>query len=373
MAAVVIALAVWLAPRASAAAPSQPGQPDETVTLYTIGAGSYLFSLYGHSVLCVGDRCFDYGIATHTDPLALVWHALRGVPDFVPVRVRRDVVLAAFSDEDRVIDAQDIPLDDAARQKLLARLEREVSARVGYSYSPWFDNCTTHLRDALDEASDGRLARVASLEPAHTFRQLSEAGFSGRPLPLLGIALAVGGGERVGTPFERMFLPSGLSAGVASAFGAAPQRLHDRTAVALPTSVHAGRTLLLFIAVVLALGTFALARRGPRARMASVTIACSVLACAGLLVWALALVARYPEVSANWNLLVVVPFDLALPWLSPARARSYVIARLGVVALVAVLSLVGVIAQPLIVTALFAALPLAAVLRASNARTATAA
>lgn len=339
---------------------AQASEPE--ITLYTIGPGSYLFSLYGHSVLCVADDCFDYGLPIHSDPLKLVWHGLRGVPDFAPVRVERARVLAAFGREERSIEAQALPLDRRAIAGLRARLERDVSTRAAYAYNPWFGNCTTHLRDIVDDASAGKLRGVAELDPARTFRDLSEAGFSGQVLPLLGITLAVGQGDRVGTPFERMFLPAGLRDGVTKAFGVAPTRVHAQRGNVLRTSVHAGRALLVFIGLALTL-LVVLTRSRPRALRGSEIVAAVTLGLLGIVVWGFAILSSYPEVSRNWNLALLVPTDALLPLLSsasPARARRYIHVRLIVVVTLAVLSALGVIAQPLVVPALTCALPLLA-------------
>ncbi len=334
------------------------------VTLYTIGPGSYLFSLYGHSVLCVADDCYDYGLPIHSDPLKLVWHGLRGVPDFAPVRIDRARVLAAFGREERSIEAQALPLDARAVAGLRSRLERDVAVRSAsaYAYNPWFGNCTTHLRDIVDDASAGRLRGVVELDPARTFRELSEAGFSGRVLPLLGMTLAVGQGDRVGTPFERMFLPAGLRDGVTKAFGVPPTRVHAQRGNLLETSVHAGRALLVFIGLALTL-MVVLARKRPRIARGSEIVAALTLALLGVVVWGFAILTSYPEVSRNWNLAILLPTDALLPLLSsasPARARLYIHVRLAVVVALALLSAVGVIAQPLVVPALTCALPLLA-------------
>jgi hypothetical protein len=325
------------------------------IRLYTIGPGSDLFSLYGHSVLCAGETCFDYGIPIQTDPLKLVWHGLRGVPDFAPVRVERARVLAAFGRQERRIEVEELPLDDGAERRLVDRLERETARRDAYAYNPWFANCTTHLRDAIDEASGGRLRAVAELGAPATFRELSEAGFSGRALPLLGITLAVGRGDRPVTPFERMFLPAGLCDGTAHAFGVAPLLVRDRRGVVLHTSVHAGRALLFFVATALA-AAVALARRRPALARIAGTLAAIALGLLGAIVWSFSLLSFMPEVSRNANLLVLLPSDALVSLLSAGRRAKYLHVRITIVVVLWTLSAIGVLAQPLGATSLAALL-----------------
>lgn len=359
LSALVLALFVLVPARAHA---------DDHVRLYTVGPGSYLFSLFGHSVVCVGDRCFDYGVPTETDALKLVWHALRGAPDFVPMEVTRAEVEAAFGGEGRKIEVQDIPFDAAHRASLLARLEGEVRSRAAYAYNPWYDNCTTHPRDLIDQAADGALRRVASVGTPRSFRAISELGFSGRIVPLAAMAIGVGGGNALATAYERMGVPDVLRDGVAQALGAPPVLLRERQSVELPTSPHAGRVALVVLGAAFAFAVFRTRARPPTVRRAVVLAVLAPEIVLGLVVVALALVSRFPEVSRNWNLLVLVPLDAALPWLSPTRARSYLFARLGILAILALASAASIIAQPLVATSLFVALPLAALLRTTAAR-----
>ena len=349
-----LALSLFAPGRASA---------DERVRLYTIGPGSYLFSLFGHSVVCVGDRCFDYGVPTHADAVGLVWHALRGTPDFAPIEVTRKEVEDAFAGEGRKVEVQEIPFDDAHRASLLTRLTDEVRTRAAYAYNPWYDNCTTHPRDLLDEAAGGALKRIAAVGTPRSFRAISELGFSGRILPLAAMAIGVGGGNAIATAYERMGVPDVLRDGVTQALGAPPVLLRERQSVELPTSPHAGRVAMLVLGVAFAFAIFRTRARPLPARRGVLQAITALFALLGVVIVALALSARFPEVSRNWNLLVFLPFDAALPWLSETRARAYLLARLGILVALALLSAASIVAQPLVVTSLFVAIPLAVLYR----------
>ncbi|RYZ64558.1 MAG: hypothetical protein EOP08_08740 [Proteobacteria bacterium] len=89
-----------------------------------------------------------------------------------------------------------------------------------------------------------------------------------------------------------------------------------------------------------------------------------------LLLDLLALVSVWPEFSHNWVLLLLWPTDLALPWLRERALLGYVKARIAVAAVLAAAELVGLVHQPILPVALFAALPMLGMLLAHRVRSA---
>ena len=84
-----------------------------------MGPGNVIFSKFGHSALCVTNEdhpkglCYDFGVTDAPDPAALVWGTLRGQKQFVAVAVDLDVLVKAFSEQERDIFKQTLPLDEA--------------------------------------------------------------------------------------------------------------------------------------------------------------------------------------------------------------------------------------------------------------------
>jgi hypothetical protein len=338
--------------------------------LVTVGPGSDDLELYGHSALCVvpdgatDARCYDFGVANgDPDAEALVWDTMRGRPRFVPVAVARSLLVSTFEDAERALWVQELPLDDRQLTELQASLETAVAAHEPYAYHPYYDNCTTRLRDALDKVTSGKLHEGADVPASGPrFRALSEQGFSGRMFELAGLALFLGTrADRQPTAWEAMFLPAGLRDAVATRLGVPPKQIHERREAVIPRSVQAGRVALVFVGVLMA-GAIAYASRKKSPRALRVTIGCVglVLGLLGLTVDAVSLTTRIPEFADNWVALVLLPTDALLAFLPARLLPRYLTVRLGMLALLALLSATGIVAQPLVDVCVFAALPLGA-------------
>ena len=334
--------------------------------LVTVGPAPDLFSLWGHSALCVSKTtfdagwCFDFGIAREHDPVRLAVGTLRGEPHFAAVKLPAEVLLAAVQFRDAW--SQRLPIEPELGRQLLAELDASVDGRERYAYQPLFRNCTTELRDRLDRALSGRLSRQAHTRGGVPLRVPAERGLSGQVLPLALVALAGGTAlDRPSTAWERMALPEGLMQGVKERLSAAPSRLLTRSDAPPPTSPNAGRIVLLLLTALGSASYLFLARRRPhRQRLLDGALASWLVLLS--LVPLIGTATTLPSLHQNWMLAVVVPLD-ALLLLGPRFAgwqKRYVDVRLMTLALLAALSLGGVIAQALTVGVLLAALPLGA-------------
>lgn len=337
---------------------------EEVVDLYTVGPGSDTFSNYGHSALCVTDAtrpkgiCFDFGIADTNDATDVVWDTIRGRGRFIPISVDLPILLATFKGQERNIWKQRLPLAPAEADALAVSLDHAALEKKPYSYEPAYANCTTKLRDLLDEAAGHKLHEAPQPDPSTpNFRELMEQGFSGRVLELAGIALFVGWpGEARPTGYELMFLPLRLRDSVEARFGVKPEVVHAPGGFVLPTSTIAGRAFLVLIGLALGGLIFASSRStGKRAR-ATLAVVGVFLGLLALAVEFLAAVCVYPWVSHNLILLVLVPTDLALGALRGPRLARYLTVRLALI--VATLALSLVLGQPVLAVAFFAAFPL---------------
>ena len=363
---VVVGLVLGLAREARAEAAPR------TVDLYTIGPSSEFPSRFGHSLLCVREagndvpesgRCYDYGVPDREDIAHVVWTALRSTPSFVPVAIDEPVVLKFFKDQGRQIEKQRIPMAAAEVDKLVAAIEEEVRERRAYAYHPYWANCATKIRDHLDAATGGRLRQGPSQIPPGSLREYMEEGHSGRIGILTVMALYLGEvNDHVPTPWEAMLLPSVLRDGVAERLHAPPEKLEERLAVVLPTSRAIGRVAVFFLAFVLFLSVRMAARRNKlRIGLMIVGGTLGVLAVSIELAAALA---TWAEVSRNWALVLFLPTDLALPYLTGKRLALYLKVRLGVAGLFAVLEIASVVHPPMLPLCALVALPMMGILSA---------
>ncbi len=347
-----------------------------TVDLYTIGAGDEFVSRLGHSLLCVrpagkdvpeSGRCYDYGVADRQDMTHVGWTAMREIPSFVPITIDEAVVLGFFRGQGRQIQKQRIPLSAEEVARLTSAMDAEVSARQAYAYHPYWSNCATKLRDHLDAATNGRLRPGPSQIPPGSVRDYMEEGNSGRVGILTVLAIYLGeGNDHVPTPWEAMLLPAVLRDGVAERFHAPPEELAERLAVILPTSRAIGKIALFLLAFVLFVAVRWSARRG-KLRVGLMIVG-GTLGSLALTVELAALLVKWTEISHNWALLLLLPTDLALPYLTGRRLALYLKVRLGMAGLFALLEIANVAHQPLLPLCALVALPFAGILSASKVR-----
>ena len=348
-----------------------------TIDLYSIGPGNYIFSKFGHSALCVTSdaypktRCYDFGVTDAPDPGALVWGTLRGQKQFVAVGVDLDVLVKSFSEQERDIFKQTIPLDEPHAAALAKSLEDSIEHGDRYAYDPAMDNCTTEIRDRLDVALDKKLSAPGPGTRSSTmsYREIVEEPFSGRILEETVLALLVGPvADRRPTPYEALFLPFDLRDAVEMRTGAKSEQVHKRDrGVELRTSTNVGRGTLVLIGLFLS----AIVWAGARKKEPSVTRAIRgvgiVLGLVALGVDAFAIIATYPWLAHNWVLLLLWPSDILLGWLPKDKLTLYLKGRLGVLGVIGLASLVHLIGQPLVAVALFAAIPLGTIYRKRRA------
>jgi hypothetical protein len=357
-----------------------------TIELVTMGIGSLIWERHGHIALCVvyldREDCYNYGVGDFHDPVAMGLGFLRGKHSFWVAKQSFDEMMWIYHYTDRTIWRQPLPLTSEQKQKVIDKLESDIlEENKYYAYDHFEDNCTTRVRNILDDATGGAFKSIAN-EPTDgkTFRDLARDGFFGMRIPLLITDLAMGRStDRVPTYWERMFLPQYLREAVVKKWGVKPivwyQRKGDRTItdkklcndgsiVHEPDDCepHGPSGRILFVLAILGLTAPAWATRlwgrFQRVGMAFTVVPMSLIA---LVFWFIAIITPLPYLHLNETCLILMPFDLALLML-PARIRvRYAQGRVGMLAIVALLMLIGVLAQPIWWLALWPAIPAAIV------------
>lgn len=347
------------------AGPAEDEPPD--VELITLGVGDRIFEKFGHAAICLRYHdtalipvCFNYGVTDFDAGAALVYRFLRNDQKFWVEAEAMGSLVGFYTWEDRDIWVQTLPLTAAAKRAIEAKLWSDTEeANKYYLYDHFFDNCTTRLRDMIDRASGGVL-RAGGDEPFPlTFRQLGARGLASAE-PLVGIADFVLGRALDATPtlYQAMFSPDVLRAEVTLRFHAEPHLLYKRVGPDFPHEGGTGRWKFILVAVAFALPLL-LAQWRRRFERLALVAATGYLALWGAIIYALVIGSSLAAIRWNEVALVLMPFDLALPFLSIPHRQRY--AQLRVVLLVAVsaLTAVGVFHQPLWVPILTAIMPLA--------------
>jgi hypothetical protein len=254
---------------------------------------------------------------------------------------------------DRTLYVQPLPLTDAEEQEIIKKLEFDIKEEnKSYAYDHFWDNCTTRVRDVLDNATGGKLKALTGPPDDRTYRDLARKGFFGMRVPLIITDIAMGRvTDRTPNYYEKMFLPDYLREAAEKAWGVKPTAIYTREGAPPLDDGPSGRLIFALIILVLTSPAwiFRLIRRGERG-FEKVGIALAVLPywLLGTIFWFLAIISPLPYVRWNESCLVLLPADLILIWfLSPERRRKYARGRVYSIVVVAALLVVNVLHQPI--------------------------
>jgi hypothetical protein len=212
----VIALA------AVALADARAGAPE--VWLVTYGPGQEVWEQFGHNALWLRDderdldHVYSFGYFDLEQPGFHLDFA-RGIMRYFGAAAPAQREFDYYRGRDRSIRAMRLDLDDEAFARL-HRLLHEAIFPVPqyYDYDYFFNNCSTWLRDLLDQVLEGRLAkRMQAGEARLVFRDHVRRFTQDRPALRAGLMLLLGPGiDRARTGWEEAFVPSALARWVGS-------------------------------------------------------------------------------------------------------------------------------------------------------------
>ncbi|MCR9145255.1 MAG: DUF4105 domain-containing protein [bacterium] len=191
-----------------------PGQ-ELRVDLLTVEPGKEFYSVWGHTALRIydsktrRDMVFDFGMFMpdrlfllkflHNQPAYLLW--VTSLPD----------TLYHYARLNRTVKAQQIFLSDEEARSLLRKLAiNSLPQNRVYRYHHYFNNCTTKLRDILDEDYFGGRFRATYSQRTNdtSFRPLADGLLTYDPPYWLAINLIQGTlVDRPVSAWEEMFLP----------------------------------------------------------------------------------------------------------------------------------------------------------------------
>ena len=325
------------------------------VELVTMGVGSLIWERHGHIALCVRyadrtqDACYNYGIGDFHEPLKMTAGFFRGSNSFWVGKMDPGSMLNIYRYADRTIWVQPLPLTHDQKQHVIDNLEHDIlDANKYYAYDHFWDNCTTRVRDVLDNATDHALRKMQGTVDDRTYRDLARKGFFGMRIPLLITDIAMGRvTDRVPNYYERMFLPDYMREAAEKLWGIKPIAIYERRGPPPLDDGPSGR--ILFTLVLLALTAPAwLTKLWGRFQRTGLAITILPYAFLGFVMTFLAIISPLPYVRANESCAVLIPFDIVMIWfLSAKHKRMYARVRVGMVVLVACLLAVGLFKQPI--------------------------
>jgi hypothetical protein len=346
------------------------------VDVLTFGVGDVIFERWGHTAICLryhqpehSPVCFNYGVTDFDDHTGLVWRFVRGNQEFWSEPSATQTLISFYRDEDRDIWIQTLLVDEAQARTIEARLWRDVDEdNRGYIYDHFTDNCTTRIRDVIDDATGGALRKNSDVIYPLSRRQLGAPGLEETPLLLGATDFLLGRTmDAPLTVWEAMFHPDVLRKQLESQLGAVPRVENAQQVARAVYGGPSGRVMWFGIALVftalLGLGVW-------KARVArGALIAASLyLGLWGLVIYVAVIVSTIPALRWNEVLCVLVPLDLMMPWLSRERRVRYARVRVAGLLLVSALCALGVLHQPLWIPILTAIMPLSLIAFAERAR-----
>ncbi|HEY4242208.1 MAG TPA: DUF4105 domain-containing protein [Kofleriaceae bacterium] len=336
-----------------------------SIKLVTMGIGSLIWERHGHIAVCAcgespdEDECYNYGIGDFAKPVAMGWGFLRGEKSFWAGKEEPMNMLWVYVHFDRSIWVQDLHLTEDQRVSMMKKLESDVlEENRYYAYDHFADNCTTRIRDIIDNTIGGKLKAVSDKPTdGRTFRDLARAGFYGMEGPLLVTDIAMGRTtDRVPTYWERMFLPEFLRKATADDLGIPAKLIYERKGPPALDDSPSGRPWIALIALLLGAPCVLAAWRG-RFQRSSVALAVIPPVLLGLVMWMIVIISPLPYLRWNEVILVFFPFDLCLFVLSAQRRVKYARGRVAMLVLMALLMAINVLKQPLWPELLFPLVP----------------
>lgn len=199
-----------------------PGDFDQvTFYLITVDVGDHVWDNFGHTALRMIDQStdtdlvFNWGLFDASiGYVRFAANFARGIMDYQLGVTPPGWELGRYQQEARTVWQDELVLNNAQKRRLYQRLAWNIrEENLVYDYDYFFDNCTTRVRDYLDEALGGILSEQSRALTGATFRDEVRAHYAS--LPVISFSLDVLMNERIDrrmTQWEQMFLPRVLRA-----------------------------------------------------------------------------------------------------------------------------------------------------------------
>lgn len=187
--------------------------------LITVDVGDHVWDNFGHTALRMVDDnsgtdiVFNWGLFdTSVGYIRFAANFARGIMDYQLGVSPPGWEFARYQNEARSIWQDRLVLSDSQKRRLYQRLSWNLrTENIVYDYDYFFDNCTTRVRDYLDEALGGVIAERSRALSPNTFRDEVQSHYAS--VPLVAFSLDVLMNERIDrrmSQWERMFLPAQL-------------------------------------------------------------------------------------------------------------------------------------------------------------------
>lgn len=183
------------------------------VSLLTCSPGTEVYALYGHTALrCVNHRqhwdlVFNYGVFDFRTP-HFAWRFALGECDYLLDYRPTEGFVREYAARGSAVVEQKLNLVATEKEALLQALAVNLlPENVSYRYNFLYNNCTTRVRDLLENVVEGELVYPASTGK-HTYRDIIHQYTQQHPWAELGNDLCLGAEvDRPLTVRQEMFAP----------------------------------------------------------------------------------------------------------------------------------------------------------------------
>lgn len=199
---------------AASVEPVSTAPDDLHFELLTCSPGTEVYELYGHTALRAVDSqgmdvVFNYGVFDFSKP-HFMWNFLLGHTDYIVQPIPFGIFMIEYRERGSSVVAQRLNLSPAEARNLLAALiENTRQENREYRYNYLTSNCTTKVRDIIEQAVDGDI--VYGQAEKRTYRECLHQYTAGHPWAELGDDMLLGASvDTILTDRNSAFLPERL-------------------------------------------------------------------------------------------------------------------------------------------------------------------
>src|SRR5215510_7109098 len=214
------------APRQVRSAPPVPVQSVDplhqkgenvTISLLTMGSGTKLWELFGHNALLINDNVsgrdtvFNWGVFSFKQSNFLL-RFLKGDMLYAMGGDSLQWIGIAYRYLNRSVYSQELDLTTAEKDSVLKQIRWYAQPEnVNYKYDYFLDNCSTRVRDVVDNALHGQLRAQANELTGRTYRWHALRLMQDNLPLVVGVDIGLGRpADRELTKWQEMFLPRKL-------------------------------------------------------------------------------------------------------------------------------------------------------------------
>ena len=184
--------------------------------LITVDVGDMIWDNFGHTALRVYDQnsdtdsVFNWGVFDVSGGIVpFSWNFFKGIMNYRLAISTPSQEFGMYRDQRRSVWQDKLNLTNPQKEILYRRLMWNLEPEnVEYAYQYFFDNCTTKVRDYLDEALLGKVSRKYAGVTDKTFREQVQSHYESVPLIAFSLDVLMNSNiDRAVTEWEDMYLP----------------------------------------------------------------------------------------------------------------------------------------------------------------------